>query len=214
MNSKEERKTFNTQIPAELANEFQREYDSIRFNSRNIALLIAKDVRIDNELNQTYLSDLINSTRAYSKLKNKVSDEYAIPEANSRWGNVSIDWVLRFKTATLEITEKGPADEIISNAFTVDDDELVSTLENLEVMKEVYDGIIEYAAKHVDNFKTPAYFELEKMRKETFIKNENLKSDISDEIVIPLLDKLGIVGTVEWRLNFSSKTGSIIMKKG
>ena len=212
MIEKTKMRTFNMNISAELSNDLEREYRIINNNTRNAAWLMSDDVRLSNKKIQNYLNLVAEGLHNYDRLKDKVSNEYAIPEASNRWGNVALEWNLQFNTAVLTVTETGPAAETIENTFSIDD-ETVSKLKDLAVKTDVYRQLDSYLAKSFENVDNSAIREFISIKNETEDEYERLKTKISDEIVIPILNQNSISSVVEWSVDFSTKIGTITIHK-
>ena len=212
MNEKTKMRTFNMNISTELSNDLEREYRVINNNTRNAAWLMSEDVHFNNKKIQNYLSLVAEGLQNYDRLKDKVSNEYAIPEAFNRWGNVALEWNLQFNTAILTVTETGPASEYIENAFSIDD-ELVTKLKDLAVKTDVYRQLDSYLAKSFENVDNSTIHEFMTIKNETEDEYEKLKDKISNEIVIPILNQKSISNLVDWSIDFSSKIGTITIRK-
>lgn len=205
-------RTFNMKIPVELSNDLEREYRIITTNTRNAAWLMSDDVHFHNKKIQNYLNLVAEGLQNYDRLKDKVSNEYAIPEASKRWGNVALEWNLQFNTAILTITEAGPAAETIENAFSIDD-ETASKLKDLAVRTDVYHHIESYLAKSFENTDNSTIREFTNIKNEAEEEYDRLKTKISDEIVIPILNQKSISSLVDWSINFETKSGTISIRK-
>ena len=205
-------RTFNMKIPVELSNDLEREYRIITTNTRNAAWLMSDDVHFHNKKIQNYLNLVAEGLQNYDRLKGKVSNEYAIPEASKRWGNVALEWNLQFNTAVLTITEAGPAAETIENAFSIDD-ETASKLKDLAVRTDVYHQIESYLAKSFENTDNSTIREFTNIKNEADEEYDRLKTKISDEIVVPILNQKSISSLVDWSINFETKSGTIAIRK-
>ena len=205
-------RTFNMKIPVELSNDLEREYRIITTNTRNAAWLMSDDVHFHNKKIHNSLNLVAEGLQNYDRLKDKVSNEYAIPEASKRWGNVALEWNLQFNTAVLTITEAGPVAETRENAFSIDD-ETASKLKDLAVRTDVYHQIESYLAKSFENTDNSTIREFTNIKNEADEEYDRLKTKISDEIVVPILNQKSISSLVDWSINFKTKSGTIAIRK-
>lgn len=197
-------------VDPEIINALEAKHYECETATRNIAFELSKGNSLDSDAVKYQLDRLHKFYPIYNQLKDEFTRNVVHPIIKERHGNGTCSWNIAFDKKevdiSMELGEWIDATEDAGLSISIEDAKRIEAAKN---DSEIYGDIISYLSSNglLQSVPESIMDELNDRQVKAMKDYGNGRNSISNEVVMPYLDKNHIEGSVTWNLDFT--TGKI-----